>query len=213
MPLIEVDQDQFAALQKAAEEAKTALPSKTLLDKIGGNPKTRAQFLKLWKEVQPEVVIPEIDAATPHLEALETIKKEFQDFKKSLEDEKEEVKKKRTLEEIDAQIAKGRRKLKDTGWMDEGIASVEKLMQDRGISDYDAAAALWEKENPKEEPITPSNFGEPQWNLLADNQEDEGIKAAVGLPKGAAQNKALQRWQNKEIQSFFNEIRGGRARI
>jgi hypothetical protein len=214
MPLVEVDQEQLQALQKAAEEAKTAVPSKALLDKIGGNPKTRAQFLKLWKEVQPDVVIPEIDAATPHLEALEGIRKEFHEFKKSLEDEKEETSKKRTLEEIDNQIKRGRKKLKDQGWLDEGIASVEKLMQDRGISDYDAAAALWEKENPKEEPIIPSNFGESQWNLLSDNQEDEGIKAAVALPKGPAQDRALKRWQNKELQSFFNEIRGaGRARV
>lgn len=214
MALVEIDQDQLVRLQALAKEAETAGPSKKLLDKIGSNPKTRMNLLKLWKEVEPETTIPEIDAATPHLEALEGVKKELADFRKALEDEKTEAKKKQTLEEIDNQIAKGRKRLKDQGFTQEGVEAVEKLMQDRSISDYDAAAALWEKENPKEEPITPTNYGEAQWNLLSDNQEDEGIKAAVQLPRGPAQNRALERWKNKEIQSFFNEVRGaGRARV
>lgn len=214
MPLVEVDQGQLEQLQKLAAEAKRTAPTMAVLDKIGKNPKARQQYLKLWKEVQPDIVIPELDAATPHLERLDGFEKKFDAFVKTLEDEKTESQKKQTLEQIDAQIAKGRKKLKEQGWLDEGIASVEKLMQDRSISDYDAAAALWEKENPKDEPIIPSNFGESQWNLLSDNQSDEGIKSAVSLPKGPAQQKALMRWQNKEIGDFLKEIRSvGRARV
>jgi hypothetical protein len=47
----------------------------------------------------------------------------------------------------------GRAALQKGGYTDEGIAAVEKLMEEYGIPDHEAAASLHEKLQPPAEPV------------------------------------------------------------
>lgn len=210
MALIEVDGDEY---QKLLNELHQARPSKQVLDKLGADPAARRQVLELFKKVNPNAVIPEIDAAKPVMDEIAATRAELAEMKKAAAAEKAEDQRLLRERRVKGTIDEGRDRRRAEGWTDEGISDLEKFMQDRDLADYDAAAALYEKTQPVEEPILPSNYGR-SWDMFAPPADDETIKAAVGLPKGAAQDAALRRWQNNEIQAWFKENRGttpGRA--
>lgn len=204
MALIEVEQSEFETLRKQAADS---LPSKQLLDKLGANPKTRAQVLALMKEVNPNLVIPELDAAKPVLDKVAALEEKLAAKEKAEAEKEAKAAEAAQKSEIEKTIKGGRKKLSEAGWTKEGIEGVEKLMQERGLADYEAAAALFEKENPKEESTVPSNFTK-SWDLFEAPADNELIKKAVSMPKGAAQERALKTWQNTEINKWFAEQRG-----
>lgn len=204
MALIEVDSDEYSRL---VAELQTARPSKALLDRLGNNAKTRRQVLQLYKEVDPNASIPEIDAASPVLEEVNKTRAEMAVLQKKLDDRDAAEARATREREVQNSITLGQDRLRTAGWTDEGITNVEKLMQDRGLTDYEAAAALFERSQPKDEPVMPSDFGR-NWDLFAAPSDNEDIKAAVSLPRGAAQEQALRRWQSKEINNWFAENRG-----
>lgn len=204
MALIEVDGDEYARL---VNELQTARPSKALLDKLGSNAGTRRKVLELYKQVDPNVVIPEIDAASPILDEVKQTRDAMAAMQKKLDDR--DAAEARALREraVQDSITAGHDKLRSAGWTDEGITNVEKLMQERSLTDYEAAAALYERAQPKDEPILPSDFGR-SWDLFAPPADNDDIKAAVALPRGQQQEAALRRWQSKEINNWFAENRG-----
>lgn len=206
MALIEVDGDEY---QRLVHELQTARPAKALLDKVGNNTKTRREFLQLYKEADPAAVIPELDAARPILDEVNKTREEMAALRKQISDRDAEEARSRREATVRSTIDEGQSRLRQGGWTDEGIANVEKLMQERNLTDYEAAAALYERAQPKDEPVLPSDFGR-SWDLFAPPADDETIKAAVGLPKGQQQEQALRRWQNQEINKWFAENRGSR---
>lgn len=206
MAVREIEQDEFDKLQA---ELNATRASKQVLDKIGSKPETRQKFWKLLKEVAPETPIPEIDAAQPVLNEIESLRKELADMKKAKADEEAESLKKARETEAQGRITSGRAALRKAGWTDEGIAKVEKKMEDRGLADYEAAAALVEKEEPPEEPIM-SVSADRAYDLFTPPTEDGDIKRALSLPKGPAQDAALRRWTSKELAEGLKEIRAER---
>lgn len=210
MAIIEVDEAEFKRVQ--AELASTK-PSKAALDKLGANPKTRAKLLQLMKEDNPALVIPELDAAQPVMEKVSALEKQLNEERETRAKEKADAEKEARESSVKQTINEARSDMRKRGWTDDGIAGVEKLMQDEGIANYRAAEALFEKNQPKDEPILPSNYSR-SWDFMhADESEDPDIKAAVSLPKGQKQEQALRRWQTKTIQNWLTEnpqFRGGR---
>ena len=192
MPLHEVEESELQVLRN----------SKLLLDRFGADPRTRAKLMELVKIINPNVVIPEVDAKTEVLKEVEVARKELADFKKQVEDEKAEATKQKSKAELDRMIADGRAKLHGDGYTDEGITAIEKLMNERGIANYDAAAALWEKEQPKIEPVTPTDFGKA-WNFAKPDEKDEDHKLLLKDPK---------LFQQRQIQKFMTEQRAGGRR-
>ena len=203
---IEIEQDEFAKLQA---ELNASRPAKQVLDKIGSKPETRQKFWKLLKEVSPETPIPELDAAKPVLDEVDALRKELEEMKKTKAEEAAESAKKAREQEAASKITSGRSALRKAGWTDEGIAKVEKKMEERGLADYEAAAALVEKEEPADEPIVPAHT-DRSFDLFTPPTEDGDIKAALSLPKGARQEAALRRWTSKELAEGMKEIRAER---
>lgn len=207
--LIEVEKDAFDRLQA---ELNSAVPSKKVLDKLGANPKTRARLLALMKEDNPELAIPEIDAAQPVLDRVEALNKRMDDEEKARAEAATKAKDEETARTAKGQIEAGRSWLRKQGYQDEGIEKVEKLMQDRGIPDYEAAALLFERTQPKDELIVPSNMGR-SWGLFEPPAEDNDIRRALSMPKGPSQDRATKNWQWKEIDKTLKEIRGQGDRL
>jgi hypothetical protein len=71
--------------------------------------------------------------------------------------------------------------------------------------------ALFERDQPRDAPAIPSNLNR-SWDFLAPGEDDKDVIAAVSLPKGRAQENALQRATMKEVTSALRDIRAnGRA--
>ena len=202
MAIIEVDAEELKKLQA---ELGSARLSKAALDKLGNNPKTRQQLLALMKEDNPALVIPEIDAARPVMEKVSALEKTIAEEREARATEKANAEKEQRERSVKETIDGARTGLKSRGWTEEGITGIEKLMQEEGIANYAAAEALFEKRQPKDEPILPSNYSK-NWDFMhADEAEDADIRAAVSLPRGQKQEQALRRWQTKTIQTWLQE--------
>ena len=205
MPLVEVDE---AEVQKLKAERDQAVAHKLLLDKLGSSPKTRRQILSLIKELDPNVQIPELDATKPLEDKIAALEKLVRERGDKEAKESEEQQKRTAAAKAEKHFEDGKKLLKKAGFTDEGIGNVEKFMADRGLVDYEAALALWEKDHPRDEPVMPANFGRDLG--LFSPPKDNPWADAVKLPKGRGQDMALRKAQNDEINAWFRETRGAR---
>jgi hypothetical protein len=192
MPLVEVDSGEF-------EQAKA---SKTLLDKMGNNPKLRHKFLGLVKELNPDANIPEIDAAAPIMAEVAEARKTAAEIRAEIEKDREERKKEREQTQFSAFMENGRKYLQEHGYTQEGIASIEKLMAERGLPDYKTALLVHRDENPDPEPAIPTHFGR-MWNL-PEPSSDKDTTTKNWFDNPIAQSQ-------REVQSWANELRAERA--
>lgn len=206
MALIEIDSDDLARLKAEATGAKN---SKTILDKLGGDPKTRTRLLRLMKEADPSLVVPEIDAAQPVLDEVAALRKELADEKKAAAEKTTKDQKEADEREAQQSIDSGRALLRKRGYQDEGIAKVEELMSKRRIADYEAAALAFEQTQPKDEPIIPSNLGRG-FDLFGDQAEGNSLLEAVKKSNPKNQ-RALMQWQNKELSAALRDERSRAA--
>lgn len=201
MALIEIDEGEYQRLRSNAD----ALPSKALLDKLGANPKTRRAVLEMVKEINPAANIPELDAAAPVMAEVGTLKGELAELRKQLQAENDERATREREGSTTALIERERGKLRAQGYQDEGIAAVEKLMTERGLTDYEAAAALLERSRPADEVVLP-NY-DRSWNMFEPEKGDDAGKLLTSGVAGA------RKWQSNEIQKFFREKREGKLRL
>lgn len=190
MAIIEVDED----------EARVAHAAKNLLDKFYTNPKTRGKLLGLVKELNPDAAIPELDVAAPLQAELERFKQEVGGTIGELRDA---LATDRRSRDVGSVIDTERQKLRKAGYDDEGITGIEKIMQDRGVVDYDMAAAYYDKSLQKPEPVMDSYGQDAAWNIGAPADDDESHKGWLANPKRQSQ---------VEVRKFFAEQRAGRSR-
>jgi hypothetical protein len=214
MALIEVDSDQLAALQR---ELVAARPHKQFIDNLAQKPDLRNRLLHLIRDYNPNIAIPELDAAKPVLDEVSALRKELDEEKKaradektalqkSLDDEKEAKAAKEREASATAEIDKSRRKLKKDGYTAEAIDKIEKLMEERGLVDYEAATALFDKSLPREEMNVPGDYGR-SWNAFDVNDQAEDDKLLV---QGKDSWKV---WQKGQIKKFFDEKRNGTLKV
>lgn len=149
----EVDETQYAALAKLPEY-KAVFDSVTAMM---ANPKARRKILEARKEFDPNAVIPELDAAAPVNEAVTKLTDEMAGLRKELAEEKTARSEAERIAKLNTQWEKGRAKLRDAGWEDEGINKIEELMEKEGIANHEAGAAYFEKLNPPPAPVSPTN--------------------------------------------------------
>lgn len=209
MALVEIEGDTLAELQRELNAAK---PSKVLLDKLGANPAHRRKMLSLLKEADPTLNIPEIDAAAPVLDEVAALRKRLDDSETARQAEKDEAAKEKRQAGYASTIEKAHADLRSRGFTDDGIKKLEEMMTARGLVDYEAGEALFEKTQPKDEPAMTGNYGR-NWDFFAAPESSgEDIKAALGQPKGPGQERALRRWTDNELRNGLAELRGGSTR-
>lgn len=193
MPLIEVEEAELNNYKEA----------RGLLNKILGSAE-RKEFLKLYKKLHPDVPVPELDAAGPVEDKIFEIDKKHQEALDALRaDIEQERMTRRTTESIES----ARLNLRKQGWMDDGIAQVEKLMTERGLTDYEAAAALVEKMTPRPEPVTPyAQYNGRDFGLTAVDTENEADQKLLMSRNPAERNNFVA----KRVRETLDLVRSGK---
>lgn len=178
-----------------------------LVDLILKNPGARKQFHQAVKTVRPDTVIPEIDAKDEVMAALEIERQARLALEKQIADDKAKVEADAKTASFVAKWNGQKDKLRSEGWLDDGLAEVEKMAQERGIADLAAAAALYEKEHPPAEPVTPA-AGIGSFDLFREQGEDKDMMKKL-LESRGEDDSAL----SSLVNSALTDLRsGGRRR-
>src|SRR5215469_10433531 len=146
----------MALVEVEDSELQTLRTARALVEKFHGDPRTREQYLKLIKILNPQAIVPEIDAKNEVLDEIKKRDEVIADLKKAIDADKAERDETARKAKVEGSIADGRKWCRDQGYTQDGITGIEKIMEERGIADYEAAAALFERINPRDEPIVPS---------------------------------------------------------
>ena|SRR5215475_2217930 len=174
------------------------------LDKVWNNPKAKRKLLEAAREINPDdPMTKELDKPDPIEERFSALTKKNEELEKKLADDKAEREQNEKLSVLKKTRDEGLMQLRRDGWTDKGIEGVEKLMQDKGILDPLDAAAIWEKANPPQVPMTPNHTG--SWNFLETNPDENADLKKLIETKGES-NPLL----DKMTQDALREIRGSR---
>ena len=143
MALVEIDDGELANYKQVTG----------VMQQMLNNPKTRRKILEAQKELNPNTVIPELDAAAPVMDELKSFREALAADKAEREAEKAEREKEKRMNALQGQWDKGRSMLRANGYTDEGLSEVEKFMEEKGLVDHEIAAAAFEKLHPPTEPV------------------------------------------------------------
>lgn len=191
--VIEVDEEAFLRSEQL----------RSTVEKMLAHPKARRKILEARKEFEPNAVIPELDNAKPVEDAVSTITKQFEDFKKSQEEKETKAEQDKKFGDLNARFASGRAALKKQKWTEEGIKALEELMEKNGIVDHEIGVAYFEKLHPPQTPVTPSGSG--AWNFM--EVPTDGADDIKKLIETKGENEPLLR---KMTADAINEVRSVR---
>ena len=202
MPMVEVDELQLQQSHKLKQTVENWLK----------NPKAKRKILEAQKLVDPKADIPELDEPDP-IEALRAEStKEIADLKKQIEEDK-------ANRERDGRLAQ-LQTLKDNGikilrterrYFDDGIKSIEKIMEEKGILDPLDAAAIYERDHPPQNPIQQAGSG--GWNFgdlpaSTDDADEKYVDQLLKAGKNGISDGALM----QRVGNTINEVRGNARR-
>lgn len=199
MATVEIEAGELEQLQNAYR----------LLQGMQGDARTRRPLLQMIKTLAPGVPIPELDAAAPVLSEVEATRKAVADMRAEVEQDRAAMKAAEIERSVTATIERERQKLADAGYGDEEIKAVEELMEKRGIADYEAASALFEKLNPDLGAEGPGIAPHPSAYLLGGDQNKESQDLLMADPNAWA-HREVAAWQAERAQS---RRAGGRWRV
>ncbi len=194
MAIRQVDETEFLNAQNVVAAVNEMLANK----------EARTMLLKARKTANPNVSIPEIDAAAPVQSEISELRKVLAEQADERKREREEAAASRALEAQQRTYEKQERSLRDAGWREEGIAEIKKHALERGIPDLEVAAAHWEKLHPPSDVVQPSGSG--SWSFLDGTPDDDTFVKAMIASKGEDE-VAL----NKEISATLKEFRSQQA--
>jgi DNA-binding protein H-NS len=105
-----------------------------LSKRLSENPKTRKSFLRLAKEVNPDIPMPELEMEEMVNERTTAAEKRVSDLENQLR-----------AQQVRDELNRRRSKLKETGvaQTDDDILEIEKLMTEKGIANHETAADYW----------------------------------------------------------------------
>jgi hypothetical protein len=148
MPMVEIDEAQLRQSQAVIET----------VNRMMADPKSRRMVLEARKIVEPNVSIPELDAAAPIHNELAALRKQQEDFIKAQEERAAKEADDKRQDKLRADWAANRRRFEAEGYDSEGVKKIEEFMEKNGIVDGDIALAAWERKNPRPNPA-PSHSG------------------------------------------------------
>jgi hypothetical protein len=105
-----------------------------LSKRLSENPKTRKSFLRLAKEVNPDIPMPELEMEEMVNERTTAAEKRVTDLENQLR-----------AQQVRDELNRRRSKLKESGFAqtDDDILEIEKLMTEKGIANHETAADYW----------------------------------------------------------------------
>jgi flagellar biosynthesis/type III secretory pathway protein FliH len=194
--MVEVDEAEILEARRMRE----------VLGKIAADPKRKARLEMLHKEVDPNVPTPTNDQFKPVEDAVLKMNETVEALRKERAEEKAAAEAERKLSAITNQVESGIARLKQEGWMEEGITKVKAIMEEKGLLDVDDAVAIFERRNPPAAPIAPSGSG--AWNFM--DAASEGVDADIKkLIETKGESEPLL---NKMVNQSLMEIRGSARR-
>ena len=197
MAAVEVDEVELLRLRKQDQTVQH----------IWGNPKARRRIQEAVKEADPNMRIPELEIEEAAKAPVMALEKTVADLQKQIADDKAEREKNDKLNALNHSVETGFGKLRKSGWTDDGLVEVKKLMEERGIIDPEIAAAYYEKQHPPQVPATPSGVG--AWNFGEVADDTDAYSKALMASKNAAENDSLVM---REAGKALQEIRGAGRR-
>lgn len=163
---VEIDETELANLRSV----------QTTVAKMLDNPKARKLVLQARKEVDPAAIIPELDAAAPVMAEMTELRTLVTDFIKSSNERESKREEDARSNAFARQFEQGRAKLRGAGYQDEGIAAIEKLMEQKGIVDHEDAEAIWRDRNPPPPPAVSSGS---RFDIFNPPKEDDAAMKAL----------------------------------
>lgn len=192
MAKVEVDEAEWLASQQV-----TKLFADTL-----NNPESRRKILEAKKIVRPNEPVPEIDAAAPIQSELAKIREEIAADRKAREEAAAKAETESKTKEFQAAWDKQKQSLR-ADFDDTGVEAIEKLAQERGIADLEAAALLYRKLHPEPTPVEPSGYG--RWNTFEVPTDDTGDAFMKKMIDSAGNNESAL---DAEIRAAIDSVRG-----
>lgn len=192
---VEIDETELVALQQVA----------VLMQNMLNNKDSRGLVQRATKIIAPNASIPEIDAAEPIMGEVKKLREELEAERKARIEEKAQAETDAKLNAFKGKWERDKQMARDEGYMDNAIAEIEKLAEQRGIGDFEAAAAVYAKSNPVPHPVTPG--GITNFNLFEPAPEsDDSMKKL--MDSHGENDGALHSMINKAL----TEVRGGSRR-
>ena len=146
-----------------------------LLDQVWNDPKIGSSVRHRAKELNPQIQIPdEHPVAVEVRSELSETQKRLQSLEKLYEEQKTATASREAENKLRADLGKAQSRFKLT---DDGMAGTIKLMQERQISDPEAAAALYVDSLPKQAPTVGSSIFAPEFNLFGTKSKDDAWEA------------------------------------
>lgn len=170
-----------------SDEPNEAALALALYQKLLANPETRVEQLKLFKKLNPQAAIPEIDAAAPVVKEVEDLRKQLVSMQKKLEDEKLDGKVQTTINRLKT----------ERGFTDEGMQAIIKLAAEKSIPDLEVAADHYERHLPKPDPVIDTGY-QPT-HMFSQNDD---------VTKGWLENREEMR--ESAIMDTLKDIRSGK---
>ena len=169
------------------------------VQKMLQNPQTRSKILEAQKIINPNAVIPELDAQKPVLTAVSALTEEVKALKKQREDDQAAITQEKALDGLKAKWAKGQAKACQAGYTAEGLKALEDFMEENGVADHMIAMPAFEKLNPPSAPIDTSGASFDRFQSMQRGEDDTKL-----LLEGNE-----QQFLTKRIKDTLSGIRNG----
>lgn len=191
----EIDEDEYTAAQGVI----------AAVSKIASNPKAKKLMQQARKLAEPDAIIPDLDTDDLVSTAVGEVKSELAKWREEMAADR----KAQQEEAARAKFAKGWNEQKDLlrgeGYFEETITEVEKLAQERGIPDLEAAALLHRKLHPPAD--VNDAFSGQSYNFFEPKEDEKSYVKALMESKGEDEG-ALR----GEINAALRESRTGQRR-
>jgi hypothetical protein len=143
----EVDETRLGSLTTIAQIA----------DGLLKNPKARRKYLEAVKETYPHMAIPEIDAAAPVYDAVTQVKAEVTAQLDKFREEWTKDRDNAMVGSIKNRFESERANLiSKHNYTPEGADALVKMMEEKGLTNFDDARKIFEFDNPRPPPGRPS---------------------------------------------------------
>ena len=185
MSMKEIDEAELVRLQNVA----------SVVNKMLSNPESRIKVLEAQKIVNPQSVVPEIDATKPFKEAIGSVQEKLSALEKKMEEKETAREEAAQKKELENKWMLGRKMANETGYTEDGIKKLEEFMVENGIAEHRLAMPAFEREHPLPAPVASSRQGFDAFQVLSDTGEEmKKLLETQGQDNGVVRslvNKAL----------------------
>lgn len=163
------------------------------------NPQTRRKLLEVQKTLNPDTVIPEIDESEPLRAELNALRGEMQKDREERAEAERQREERAQLTQLTGKWTEGRALAKKRGYSDDGLATLEKFMEEHLLPSHEAAMPYYEQSHPL--PVSAVSSG-TRWDFFG-TQPDTGPDLKL-LYEGHD-----EQFLDKTIADTLNRVRGG----